>query len=75
MIAATIFLILLREWGPSRAGSYAFVSPVIAVALGMVVFGERVGPVETVGMVFMLTATWLALRPAAIETAERAAAE
>jgi drug/metabolite transporter (DMT)-like permease len=58
----TIYLLLIRDWGPSRAGAYAFVSPVIAVALGMLVFGERVGLVEAAGIVLMLSAAILALR-------------
>jgi len=58
----TIYLLLIRDWGPSRAGAYAFVSPVIAVALGMLVFGERVGLVEVAGIVLMLAAAVLALR-------------
>jgi drug/metabolite transporter (DMT)-like permease len=61
VVAATIFLVLVREWGPSRAGSYAFVSPAIAVFLGWLVFDERFGVMEGIGMMIMLTATYLAL--------------
>ena len=32
----TIFMRLLKAWGPSRAGAYAFVSPAVAVPHGMV---------------------------------------
>ena len=62
IVAATIYLVLLKAWNPSRAGSFAFVSPVIAVFLGMAVFGEKVGPTEAAGMILMLAATVLALR-------------
>ena len=73
VIAATIFLVLVREWGPSRAGSYAFVSPGIAVFLGWLVFDERFGVVEGIGMLIMLAATYLAIkRP---EATTKAAAE
>jgi drug/metabolite transporter (DMT)-like permease len=73
VIAATIFLVLVREWGPSRAGSYAFVSPGIAVFLGWLVFDERFGVVEEIGMLIMLAATYLAIkRP---EATTKAAAE
>ena len=41
LVAYTIYLRLLRDWGPVRAGSYAFVSPVIAVLVGVVVLHER----------------------------------
>lgn len=71
VIGATIFLVLVREWGPSRAGSYAFVSPAIAVFLGWLVFDERFGVVEAIGMLIMLAATYLAIG----RTAPAAAAE
>lgn len=58
----TIYLPLIRDWGPSRAGAYAFVSPVIAGVLGMLVFGERVGMAEAAGTILMLSAAMLALR-------------
>jgi drug/metabolite transporter (DMT)-like permease len=58
----TIYLLLIRDWGPSRAGAYAFVSPVIAVALGMLVLGERVGMAAAAGTILMLSAAMLALR-------------
>jgi len=60
--AATIYLVLLKAWSPSRAGSYAFVSPVIAVFFGMAAFGETVGLAEAAGMILMLAATVLVLR-------------
>jgi drug/metabolite transporter (DMT)-like permease len=58
----TIFMRLLRAWGPSRAGAYAFVSPVVAVPLGMVWYGERLGLPDVIGMAVMLTAAFIAVR-------------
>lgn len=63
VVAYTIYMRLLRDWGASRAGSYAFVSPVIAVLLGVAVLGEQVGLLEGAGMVVMLAAAWLAVGP------------
>ena len=60
----TIYLHLLTRWGASIAGSYAFVSPVIAVLAGMIVYGERISRQDGVGMAVMLVAAWLALRGA-----------
>jgi drug/metabolite transporter (DMT)-like permease len=74
LVAYTIFLFLVREWGASRAGAYAFVSPVIAVLLGVLVFGEVVTPIEALGMTIMLAGAWLTLRPVPIETIGIAAA-
>ncbi|MBC7799219.1 MAG: EamA family transporter [Gemmatimonadaceae bacterium] len=64
LAAFTIFLHLVREWGGARAGAYAFVSPVIAVMLGIAVYGETVTPMEAAGMATMLAGAWLTVRPA-----------
>jgi drug/metabolite transporter (DMT)-like permease len=61
LAAFTIYLRLLRDWGPLSAGMYAFVSPAIAVALGALVFAEVFGPVEALESLLMLGAAWLAL--------------
>ena len=60
--AYTIYLKLLRDWGPTAAGGYAFVSPTIALAFGALVLGERYTATEGVGAAIMLTATLLMLR-------------
>jgi drug/metabolite transporter (DMT)-like permease len=62
--ATTIFFILVRDWGASKAGSYAFVSPIVAVLLGLVISGEALHPFDAVGMALMLTGAWVALRRA-----------
>ena len=58
----TIYMRLLRDWGAFRAGLYAFVSPVIAVAVGVVALSERFGWAEGVGAVLMFGAAAIALR-------------
>jgi drug/metabolite transporter (DMT)-like permease len=62
--ASTIFMILVRDWGPSKAGSFAFISPIIAVFEGLVITGEALHPVDAIGMTLMLVAAWVALRKA-----------
>lgn len=64
LTAYTIYLNLVREWGPSRAGAYAFVSPIVAVFLGVAVRGETVTLTDALGMATMLAGAWLTLRPA-----------
>ena len=54
LVAYTIYLRLLRDWGPVRAGSYAFVSPVTAVLVGIFVLHERVSLLDVPGMAAML---------------------
>jgi drug/metabolite transporter (DMT)-like permease len=62
--ASTIFFVLVRDWGAGKAGSYAFVSPIVAVLIGLFVSGEALHPVDAVGMALMLGAAWVALRRA-----------
>ncbi len=58
----TIYMRLLRDWGAFRAGLYAFVSPVIAVGVGVVALHERFGWAEGVGALLMFGAAAVALR-------------
>lgn len=60
--ATVIYFLLVRDWGASRAGTYAFISPVIAVVIGFVWFGEQVEPSDVFGMVVMLAAAAMVLR-------------
>lgn len=69
LMATTIYFLLVRDWGASRTGTYAFVSPVIAVVLGCLLFGEQVNWGDAVGMVLMLLAAGLALRPGTLTRA------
>ncbi|MCJ2125899.1 EamA family transporter [Methylobacterium sp. J-077] len=61
LIAFSIFLWLVRDWGAFRAGLYAFVSPVIAVTIGILYAHEPFGWAEASGMGIMLAAAALAL--------------
>jgi drug/metabolite transporter (DMT)-like permease len=61
-IAYTIYMRLVRDWGAPRAGLYAFTSPVIALVLGAIVFGEPLGIREGAGAALMLSAAAFALR-------------
>lgn len=60
--ATIIYFLLVRDWGASRTGTYAFVSPVIAVLLGIAVYGERLHVTDAAGMALMLGAAAIALR-------------
>ncbi|MGJ4856574.1 DMT family transporter [Labrys sp. La1] len=61
LIGYTIYMTLLREIGATRAGTYAFVSPIIAVLLGMVCFGEQIHLLDMLGMAVMLAGAGLAM--------------
>ena len=60
--ATVIYFFLVRDWGASRTGSYAFISPVIAVLAGMLLLGEQVDLLEAAGMGLMLVAAAMVLR-------------
>ena len=60
--ATVIYFFLVRDWGASRTGTYAFVSPVIAVLLGVAVFHEQVHLSDAFGMGLMILAAGLVLR-------------
>jgi len=62
-IAYTIFLHLMRDWGASRAGLYSFVSPVVALILGALVYAEPLTWREVTGAAIMLVAAAIALAP------------
>lgn len=63
LIATTMYFLLVRDWGASRTGTYAFISPVIAVIVGCTWFEEKLDWGDLAGMVLMLSAAGLALRP------------
>jgi drug/metabolite transporter (DMT)-like permease len=68
LMSTTMYFLLVRDWGASRPGTYAFISPVIAVAVGCGFFGEKLDWGDASGMTLMLGAAWLALRPASRPT-------
>lgn len=61
LVGYTIYLRLLRDIGASGAGAYAYVSPVVAVLLGVVLLEERVGIADITGVIIMLAAAYLAM--------------
>ena len=54
LIGYRLYMQLLRDAGPTRAGMFAFVSPAIAVAVGTLFAREPLTARNLVGMVFML---------------------
>jgi drug/metabolite transporter (DMT)-like permease len=75
LAAFTIYLRLVRDWGAARAGMYAFVSPALAVAVGVTLAGERIAASELVGMAIMLAATAFAVGGRATEDGRQMKAE
>jgi len=61
LLSTTMYFLLVRDWGPSRPGAYAFISPVIAVAIGCVFFDEKLDWGDAAGMLLMLAGAGMAL--------------
>ena len=60
--ATIIYFLLVRDWGASRTGTYAFVSPVVAVVIAVPLLGEQVTVTDVMGIGLMLLAASLVLR-------------
>jgi len=61
IVGFSIYLVLLRDWGTARVGLYAFVSPIVALGAGALLFGERVGATEMAGSALLIVAAAVAL--------------
>jgi drug/metabolite transporter (DMT)-like permease len=58
-LAFVILTVLIREAGTSRAMVITYVNPVIAVALGVLLLGERPGAGAVAGLLLILVGSWL----------------
>jgi drug/metabolite transporter (DMT)-like permease len=54
IVGFTAYVWLLHHESPTKVGTYAYVNPVVAVALGYFVGGEMVGPRTVVGALLVL---------------------
>ena len=60
--AYVIFFRLLTGWGPTRASLVAYLLPVVAVVLGVVVLGETVDATFLAGAVLIVAGIWVVNR-------------
>jgi drug/metabolite transporter (DMT)-like permease len=58
-LAFVIFTVLIREAGTSRATVITYVNPLVAVALGVTLLGERPGAGAVAGLLLILAGSWL----------------
>jgi len=54
-----IYTVLIREAGTSRATVITYINPVVAVALGVSLLGERPGAGAVAGLLLILAGSWL----------------
>jgi drug/metabolite transporter (DMT)-like permease len=62
-IAFFVFFALIAEIGPTRAMSFAFMNPAVAVILGAVFLHEAITLATVGGFILVLTGCWFATRP------------
>jgi drug/metabolite transporter (DMT)-like permease len=80
-VAFVIFIVLISEAGTSRATVITYINPVVAVALGVALLGERPGAGAVAGLLLILAGSWLstdgrlppAVRPLFARAADRRA--
>lgn len=58
-LAFVVFSVLIREVGPGKALVITYVNPVVAVALGVIILGERPGAGAVAGLLLILAGSWL----------------
>ncbi len=58
-LAFTLFGMLIAEVGPGRAVVITYVAPIVAVALGVTILGERIGAGAIAGLLLILAGSWL----------------
>lgn len=57
--AFVLYATLVTEVGPSRASVITYVAPIVAVALGVSVLGERPGVGAIAGLLLIISGSWL----------------
>jgi drug/metabolite transporter (DMT)-like permease len=58
-LAFSLMAVLVAEIGPARAVVITYINPVIAVALGVTLLGERPGAGAVAGLLLILAGSWL----------------
>jgi drug/metabolite transporter (DMT)-like permease len=58
-LAFVLYALLIAEAGPSRASVITYINPVVAVALGVSLLGDRPGAGAVAGLLLILAGSWL----------------
>ncbi len=69
-LAFPLWFALIDRVGAARASLVTYASPVVAVALGVVVLGERLASLAPLGLALILAGSWLATRAGGATDAE-----
>ena len=68
LLALTCYVIALRRLPTAAVSTYAYVNPVVAVALGTLILGERLTPATVLGGAIIVASVALLLMPRARST-------
>lgn len=63
VLGYSIFFELVRRAGPVRANTVTYLNPLVALAVGVLAFGESFQVFELAGLAIVLVALWLLERP------------
>jgi drug/metabolite transporter (DMT)-like permease len=58
-LAFVVYTVLISEAGTTRATVITYINPVVAVALGVSLLGEQLGPGAIAGLLLILAGSWL----------------
>ena len=58
-LGLVVFFQLIAEAGPSRASVITYINPLVAVVIGVIVLGERLGAMSVAGLLLILGGSWL----------------
>jgi drug/metabolite transporter (DMT)-like permease len=58
-LGLVVFFELIAAAGPNRAAIITYLNPLVAVVIGMLVLGERLGVMSFVGLLLILGGAWL----------------
>ncbi|MGN6168458.1 MAG: DMT family transporter [Solirubrobacteraceae bacterium] len=58
-LAFVVYTVLIAEAGTTRATVITYINPVVAVALGVSLLGEELGPGAVAGLLLILVGSWL----------------
>jgi drug/metabolite transporter (DMT)-like permease len=67
LVGYSLYMQLLRDLGPIKAGNFAFVSPIIAVLVGVIAAGETLSLLSVAGMAVMLLGAGVCLYAEALK--------
>jgi len=62
VVGFVLYIVLLKSWGASKLSPYAFITPIVAIAIEYLLFGALITLTEAAGMAALFVAVYLALK-------------